>query len=281
MEGCAVCGAEEFIPYTCRYCWRVHCVYHRLPENHECPNIQQARAPKPVIRVQRSGISPTFRLLKVPRFSSTSGREVAALVTAWVVLGLSFSAGFFTVSADFFTLFLLMLVIVGSSFLGHELAHKFAAQKYGYWAEFRLWTQGILMALLFAVVSKAAFGGTFVFAAPGAVYIASKSGYFGEALDRKTNGIISAVGPIVNLLLGGVFIAAIIATAASGVNLTSGLDVRWFLVQGARINFWLAAFNLLPLFILDGQKVYLWDRRIWAALTIPPWALFFALPYIL
>ncbi len=278
MEGCAVCGAEEFIPYVCRYCGGVHCVYHRLPENHECPNIEQARAPRPIIRVERKGTSP-LRLLKTPRFSATSSREVLALATAWVVLGLSFSIGFFAMTATFATLFLLTLVIVGTGFLGHELAHKFAAQRYGYWAEFKLWTQGVLLALLFALVSKFSFGGTFVFAAPGAVYIASRSGYFGEALDRRTSGIVSAMGPIINLFAALAFILAMVGTIAAGINVTGIL--RWFLIQGVSINLWLGAFNMLPLFILDGQKVYSWDRWIWAALTIPLWVAVFAVPSLL
>ena len=31
------------------------------------------------------------------------------------------------------------------------------------------------------------------------------------------------------------------------------------------------AFNMIPFFILDGQKVFTWDRRVWAAVAIPLW----------
>src|SRR5712692_2518689 len=184
MERCAVCGAEEFIPYVCRYCGRTHCVYHRLPENHECPNIQQARAPRPIIRVERRSSGTNLRLIRAPKLSSVSSRELYALTAALLVLGLSFSMRYVFSGLrplEVLEVFLLTLLVIGTGFLGHELAHKFSAQRYGCWAEFKLWTVGAIMALLFAVISQ----GNFIFAAPGAVYIASRSSYFGEGIDRN------------------------------------------------------------------------------------------------
>src|SRR6266700_7447440 len=175
LERCAVCGAEEFIPYICRYCGGVHCVYHRLPENHACPNIEQARAPRPILRSERRTETPTIRMVKTPVLSRVSSRELTALLTALAVLSISFSVQYLlplqTLNiVQYLEILSLTAVIVGTGFLAHELAHKFTAEKYGCWAEFKLWTYGALMALLFAFVS----GGTFVFAAPGAVYIASR-----------------------------------------------------------------------------------------------------------
>ncbi len=165
-------------------------------------------------------------------------------------------------------IFLLTLIVVGTGFIGHELAHKFTAQRYGCWAEFKLWTYGALMALLFAIVTA----GSFVFAAPGAVYIASRAGYFGEGIDRKSNGIVSLMGPIVNVAAAFIFgLAFFLVTYLGFHDLTIGGFN--FLLQGIRINVWLGAFNMLPIFILDGQKVYTWNRQIWAALAIPLWAL--------
>lgn len=268
MERCAVCDAEEFIPYVCRYCGGVHCVYHRLPENHECPNIEQARAPKPIIRSERQGTS-ALRLLSHPRFSAISGRELTALLAALLVLGVSFSFRFFAfvTPIQFLEIFLLTVLVVGTGFLGHELAHKFTAERYGCWAEFKLWVYGAVMALLFAAVSQ----GQFVFAAPGAVYIASRAGVFGEGINRKTNGIISVVGPLVNVLVASIFGIALLGISMAGVQ-DIIIGPFSFLQEGVALNIWLGAFNMLPIFILDGQKVYTWDKRIWAALAIPLWA---------
>ncbi len=280
MERCAVCGAEEFIPYICRYCGGVHCVYHRLPENHECPNIEQARAPKPILRAEKR-ISPiNLRMLKTPRISTISTHELQALTIALLVLSLSFSIRYLfplqTLNiVQFLEILSLTMVVIGTGFLGHELAHKFTAERYGCWAEFKLWTYGALMALLFAVVSQ----GTFVFAAPGAVYIASRSGYFGEGLDRKTNGIVSVMGPIVNIAAALVFLAGYGAAHLAGISIILGQFN--FFRDGVAINLFLGAFNMLPIFILDGQKVFTWDKKIWALLSIPLWIAAFTIPLML
>ena len=198
-------------------------------------------------------------------------RELIALITAWIVLGVSFStrymfAGWFSNPIAFLEVFLLTMLVIGTGFLGHELAHKFTAQRYGAWAEFRLWTIGAIMALVFAAIPP----GTFVFAAPGAVYIASRSTYIGDAMDRKTNGIISLTGPLVNIAAAGIFGLAYVGLSAAGIRafVINGFN---FLPWAIFINLWLGAFNMIPFFILDGQKVLTWNRTIWALITIPLW----------
>ena len=199
------------------------------------------------------------------------GREVLALGIAWIVLGLSFSMKYifsptrWTTPADLVEIVSLTLVIIGTSFLGHELAHKFVAQRFGAWAEFKLWTIGAIMSLVFSAVSA----GAFVFAAPGAVYIASRSSYIGDVMDRKTNGIISIVGPLVNV--GGAAVSGLVYFLFSSANV--GMVIGGFnpVIWAVQINLWLGAFNLIPFLVLDGQKVLAWNRFVWGALTIPLW----------
>lgn len=122
------------------------------------------------------------------------------------------------------------------------------------------------MALVFAAIPP----GTFVFAAPGAVYIASRSSYIGDAMDRKANGIISLVGPLVNIAAAGIFGLAYFALSAAGIRafVINGFN---FLPWAIFINLWLGSFNMIPFFILDGQKVLTWNRGIWVLITIPLW----------
>jgi len=213
--------------------------------------------------------------------SRVATTEVRALIIALVVLGVSFSVPYlFQVQTigltQYLTILSLTMVIVGAGFVGHELAHKFTAERYGCWAEFKLWTYGALMALLFAFVS----GGTFVFSAPGAVYIASRSGYFGEGLDKKTNGIVSLMGPLINVVAALAFLAGYVAAHLANLPIVIGtLNVTFsFFQQGVRLNLWLAAFNMLPIFILDGQKVFAWDKKTWALLSVPLWIAAFTIP---
>lgn len=166
----------------------------------------------------------------------------------------------------FAEIFLLTLLVIGTGFLGHELAHKLTAQRYGAWAEFKLWTLGAVMALVFAAIPP----GNFVFAAPGAVYVASKSTYLGGDLDRRASGLISLVGPLVNVAFAGIFGLGWLVTSASGLgDLVVG--PFHFLQYAVLINLWLGSFNMIPYLILDGQKVLTWDRWIWALAAIPLW----------
>lgn len=139
---------------------------------------------------------------------------------------------------------------VGAGFILHELGHKFVSMKYGYWAEFKLWPQGLLFALITSF-----FG--FVFAAPGAVYT------YANYMTDEINGKISIAGPVVNIALALVFLA--IATAVYPSAFTSETSVTIFIICsiGFSINSYLAVFNLLPIGNLDGSKVLAWNAIIW------------------
>ena len=84
---------------------------------------------------------------------------------------------------------------VGIGFVAHEMAHKFTAMKYGYWAEFRKDNTMLVVA-----VALAALVGV-VFAAPGATVIYDTGRFGGGGINREQNGKISAAGPVTNLLL--------------------------------------------------------------------------------
>ena len=99
----------------------------------------------------------------------------------------------------------------------------------------------------------------FIFAAPGAVVI------FSNGMEEKTNGIISIAGPIVNIILGLIFFLILGSLGSFGdfIYTEMGAIVYLICVLGTRINFFLAAFNLLPIPPLDGSKVMSWSVPIW------------------
>lgn len=160
-----------------------------------------------------------------------------------------------TITAAFYILFSrgpievslpIIFFTVGLGFIFHELGHKSVAQRFGCVAEYRLWMLGLFFALAFAIFTP------FVFAAPGAVYIHK------EYLTIRENGLISLSGPMVNVLLGLVFLWVFLSTGFTFLGL-------W----GFRVNFFLALFNMIPFPPLDGSKVVEWNPFIWGAVFFP------------
>lgn len=189
-----------------------------------------------------------------------SQQEVKELAISALVIGFIFAwimrGGHIFRETNFFMIFLIMLIAVGAAFVFHELAHKAVAQKFGCWAEYRMWETGLIMAFFLAVV----FG--FVFAAPGAVYIQSRF----IPITRRENGIISLAGPATNLALAMVFLLLTFLGGPLGI-----LGRIGFIV-----NTWLALFNLIPFPPLDGSKVIAWDKKIWGAATLTAFLLMMA-----
>ena len=177
--------------------------------------------------------------------------EVRDLIIAFFVISLSFAIA--NVGRDpnaILNLLPFVMVGVGTGFILHELGHKFVSMKYGYWAEFKLWPQGLIFALITSF-----FG--FVFAAPGAVYT------YANYITDEINGKISVAGPVVNIVLALIFLAA--ATGIYPTALASETNITIFIIcsAGYSINSFLALFNLLPIGNLDGAKVLNWNFGIW------------------
>jgi Zn-dependent protease len=252
---------EVDLPFVCGYCGRSYCVHHRLPEVHSCSNLPLARAP-PITLRERAAVPPP-RSFAIASLTALRGSELQQLLIAWLVLGFCFSASALFTPAAFPMMFAVSLVTLGFGFVGHELAHRYVARSYGCHAEFRLWPLGLAMAVIFALVS----GGRMIFAAPGAVYIVPKSFGFGYGITKRENGLISLSGPLANILVGLGFL--LLASFDGFLGLVGS--------TGFMVNFWLAAFNLLPFGMLDGQKVFSWSPVIWAAVTIPAWLTIFFL----
>lgn len=40
---CWICGKEEYIPFQCRFCGKVFCSRHRLPEQHACEGLEHVK----------------------------------------------------------------------------------------------------------------------------------------------------------------------------------------------------------------------------------------------
>ena len=179
-----------------------------------------------------------------------TGKEIRDLIISFIVIALGFTILYSNGDYSHVTLiFPVVMIGVGAGFIFHELGHKFVAMHYGYYAEYELWPTGLLIALV-----SSFFG--FIFAAPGAVVI------YSQGMDEKTNGLISIAGPLVNIALGLIFFL-ILGSLGDYVYTDTGAIVYLICILGTRINFFLAAFNLLPIPPLDGSKVMSWSVPIW------------------
>jgi Zn-dependent protease len=137
------------------------------------------------------------------------------------------------------------LVAVSLSFVFHELAHRLIARRFGYFAEYAMWGKGLLIAL-----GCSFFG--FIFAAPGAVMIQPRAAASGTiTASREKFGLISLAGPATNIALALIF------------QMLDFVEPALLFTLGARINTWLALFNLIPFGPLDGAKIFKWSKVVW------------------
>jgi Zn-dependent protease len=198
-------------------------------------------------------ISISFAIIKIAPYGITGPMRSIDPVLALISFGIA-------------------LLTVGIGFILHEMAHKFTAIKFGYWAEFR--KDNVM--LLFAVLLAALVG--FVFAAPGATVIYSNSAT-GQGLSKRENGIISASGPIVNLLLCIPFgVLVLLSASLTGF---SSILLAQIGIFGIQINAMIAAFNMIPVSILDGRKVMAWNIPVFALLIIASFGTLVASFYLL
>ena len=267
---CEYCGKDEALPFVCNYCGGGYCSEHRLPEAHMCKGeLTQKRTiiapPQTTFSWQTPSMAPSYQTQR--QGSVFSKIEVRDILIAWLALGIAFtlatsgrtgifSGGGFTTS-ELAQGFVIAMLTVGPGFVLHELSHKFIAQRHGFWAEFRMWHMGLVLALVTSLIG-------FIFAAPGATYIQ------GMNISKEENGQISIAGPLVNIVIGVLFLP--LALFSSPGSFLQDLGVI-----GAYINIFLALFNLLPIGPLDGSKVWRWNVAIWAATFIPTGIAFYYL----
>jgi Zn-dependent protease len=236
---CGVCGRQEELAFRCRYCKGYFCPEHRLPPNHSClfisDFVNQPKRDREFIEYisgidsgTGSRVSNVIKNTVLLRFSWTEIGHLALGMALVAAVGMSIFG--FQFQPEYVAMFV-------SAFLLHELAHKFLAQFYRAWAEFRVIFFG-------AIITAVAIFLPFKFIAPGAVFISG-------SVSERRNGKISLVGPLTNVALGAGFLLAYMLAESQ------------LLVVGARFNAWIAIFNLIPFMGLDGSKIFAWNKLVW------------------
>lgn len=249
---CQHCSKEVALPFKCPFCNQFHCSKHRLPENHKCSEYWRAKAPReqPSTIIVGEAETAPFEytvsyappILKPFRFSPTEIRHLTLSSLLVMGVGLSIVLQWSLRPEDL----VILAIAFTLAFLLHELAHKLSAQHFGLWAEFRLTLFGALITafsifLPFKIIS------------PGAVMIAG-------SIDRKTAGKTAIAGPLTNIVLS----TLILTFALYPLN----WPIQTVVMLSAAFNAWIAVVNLIPFGVLDGVKVFMWNKAVWGAVFI-------------
>ena len=244
---CQYCGRDEALPFKCQYCQGFFCAEHRLPESHACPEGWRAKTVhEEPIQTQPTPENKAPYEYKVtytpfgikPKHFWFSRTELEHLViSALLVMAVGASGLFFADAPPI--ILMIAAIIFALIFLLHEIAHKLVAQHYGLWAEFRLTMFGALITLI-SIISPLKL------ISPGAVMIAGSG-------DKESVGKTAIAGPSVNIVLSIVSFAL------------TFLHGPFFVVAlfSAYLSVFIAVFNLIPVGILDGWKVFNWNKLIW------------------
>ena len=234
---CQYCDKDEALPFKCPYCNAHFCAEHRLPESHSCPGQWRARPPTLYdYSVTYAPPPPPPAVIKPFRFSTKEIRDLA--ISAALVTGVGLSMVGFSIYRP--EILVSLAIVFISVFLLHEMAHKLVAQRYGLWAEFRLTLFGALITLLSTI-------SPIKIISPGAVMIAGP-------MSKDTMGKTAIAGPSTNLVLSVIsfLLSSFTSDTLSSVAMLS-----------AAFNAWIALFNLVPIGILDGLKVFSWNKIVW------------------
>lgn len=196
----------------------------------------------------------------VPQRRARQSKEIIDLLVSWAAITLAFSADY--IMKGYFIGVGLAGIAVGTGFAFHELAHRQVALRYGLFARYRAWYTGLLVAVAIAFVTAAAFGRSFVIAAPGAVYIVGAMGFIHPTIELR----IAESGPAANIAVSLVFLA---------FSYFVGYPWRFYFGIISSVNAVLAFFNLLPFPPLDGYKIMHVSPVEWGVLFAAAFALIF------
>ncbi len=277
MARCSLCGQEDLV-FTCPYCNSVYCSDHRLPEGHGCPGIHlvKDRAKRRVSdsldgsdyeiveeapRQQRQQVTRRRPIRRKSRFSAQEKKDLVISALLVILVSISLQAGGILGAFTYVPSLILsgywwvIAIIAGSLLLAyfvHEFSHKFVAQHYNMWAEFRMVMAGYYLSLVAILFGIPIFG-------TGVVYTGGT-----ESLEKE--GKVNAAGPLSNFCLAALFTLLSIFLPLAGIGLT--MEVGYILQIGVSLNAMLGLFNMIPIQPFDGGTIIKWNRMIWALMAV-------------
>ncbi len=191
-------------------------------------------------------------IYRVRDFFRFSRRELRDLTIALLVVALAFA---YDDGGEVFVLrlwllnYVKVLFMVFLAFVVHESAHKLLGLALGLRTEYKLWSLGIYITLISTFLSQ----GKIYIILPGGVMFfhmtVQRLGHFRYGLNLLSSGLISAMGPLSNLIMATFWETLALAGLAPD-----------FFHQMTFINLYYAVFSMLPLPNLDGISLFFASR---------------------
>jgi len=206
-------------------------------------------------------------------------------VTAFLLASLSLAIAYiveipflpiYALSPIFIVALVLIPILVGVlTIIPHELGHRQMARRFGCSSRFILSFRGFLATLLINALH---------FLTGFLVFFAGYTGincYFGGNFDTAVQGKTAAAGPATNIVISVVsLVVYYVISALTHAGNIGLLLIQYFLIELSNFNAYVAFFNLIPFWVLDGLKILRWNFKVWIALLIPSLILTFVAPLI-
>ncbi|RAP51095.1 MAG: hypothetical protein BZ136_00180 [Methanosphaera sp. rholeuAM74] len=155
---------------------------------------------------------------------------------------------------DFIVVIPIALIVFALSLFAKIYTHKLTALKFKYTVTYNKWGYGLIFSLL-----------TFIFSVmiltPGYM----DYGAYARMADDKEKGIISLSGNITNIILSIIFLLLVLILKEFSIIFSNDAYGVLLLVSimAFKINSFIAFFNLIPFYMLDGINVINWNRKVW------------------
>jgi parallel beta-helix repeat protein len=167
------------------------------------------------------------------------------------LIGAAILGGAFTFITSFglkIDVFVTLTIISAIVVIVPKAIQYIVAGKKGILAEYRLWWGGILIILLTTFIFRNVFG------QPVRTAIDRE-----DECDKKKLAIVMLAGPLVSILLSSIFLVMYLM---KGTYASLGL-------MGLEMSLLTAVVTFIPISPMDGERVYLWNKIVWAAIFFP------------
>jgi len=296
------CERKEALPFKCKYCGKSFCTKHRLPENHACEQLHLSKSPisivskseiatKKQVDVKSSdappkdqrfttydfndddsqyygqgsdgtvyNIKPTERqtqrraIFSQVGDSFTTGKEFLDIIIGSLIVMLSFGFTAILMSGVrwAFSGFLIGIILV--SYLSTIIPQKLLAKRFGYTSRYMLTKLGLLLSF-FTIISPVKY------LSPGMLMIPEL-----DFIAKKRSGLISAIGSLINITLGIIFIILGILLAEPSIAI--------LMLTGAFVTSQLTILRLIPMRFLPGKRILNWSWPLFTIMLVLTLAIF-------